>query len=67
MNKRKGLLMRVGIDQTFGNYNAPINPNTDDYIYMPIPQGDDNFKSGMRTSYDDLLSDFNSWCRANLF
>jgi len=65
MSDRKGLLIRVGIDQTFGNYNAPINPNTNDYIYMPIPQSDDDFKSGMRTSYDDLLPYFKSWCQEN--
>ncbi|MDP1665353.1 MAG: hypothetical protein Q8L79_09520 [Methylobacter sp.] len=65
MNDRKGLLMRVGIDQTFGGYNAPINPITDDYMYLPIPQGKDEFKSGMRTSYDDLLPAFESWCQKN--
>lgn len=64
MNGRKGLLMRVGIDQTFGGYNAPINPNTNDYMYLPIPEGKD-FKSGMRTSYDDLSPYFASWCQNN--
>ncbi len=34
MNKNKGLLMRVGIDQEYGHYNAPINPETNDYLYM---------------------------------
>lgn len=65
MNVRKGLLMRVGIDQTYGKYNSPINPNTNDYMYLPIPQGSDDFKSGMRTSYDDLLPYFESWCQRN--
>ena len=66
MNARKGLLMRVGIDQTYGEYNAPINPNTNDYMYLPIPQDkSDDFKSGMRTSYDDLLPYFESWCQRN--
>jgi hypothetical protein len=65
MNGRKGLLMRVGIDQTFGGYNAPINPNTNDYMYLPIPQEEDDFKSGMRTSYDDLSPYFVSWCQRN--
>jgi len=65
MNDRKGLLMRVGIDQTYVKYNAPINQSTNDYIYMPIPQGKDDFKSGMRTSYDDLLPHFESWRQKN--
>lgn len=65
MNNRKGLLVRVGIDQTFGGYNAPINPKTNDYIYMPIPQGEDDFRPEMRTSYDDLLPYFETWCQKN--
>ena len=65
MNDRKGLLVRVGIDQTFGRYNAPINPDTYDYMYMPIPQSDDDFKLGMRTAYDNLIPYFHSWCQKN--
>ena len=65
MNDRKGLLIRVGIDQTFGEYNAPINPSTNDYIYMPIPQDNANFLSGMGTTYDELLPHFESWCHKN--
>ncbi len=62
---KKGLLIRVGIDQTCGKYNSPINPDTNDYIYIPIPQGNDDFRSGMRTSYNDLLPYFKSWCKKN--
>lgn len=65
MNKRKGLLVRVGIDQTFGEYNAPINPITNDYIYMPIPQDGADFLSGMDTTYEDLVPHFESWCQKN--
>lgn len=57
--------MRVGIDQTFGRYNAPINPSTNDYLYMPIPQGNEFFKSGMETTYEDLRSEFGLWSRKN--
>lgn len=65
MSNIKGLLLRVGIDQTYGAYNAPINPLTNDYMYMPIPQGDKLFKPGMRTSYDDLRPSFHDWCQRN--
>lgn len=63
--KRKGILIRVGIDQTFGNYNAPMNPETNDYIYMPIPQSSRTFRSGMLTSYMDIKEPFLSWCNKN--
>lgn len=65
MTKKKGLLVRVGIDQTYGGYNAPINPITNDFLYMPIPQGNDCFIPGSRTSYDDLLPYFDKWKQKN--
>lgn len=65
MSDKKGLLIRVGIDQTFGEFNAPINPVTNDFLYMPIPQTDDEFISGSRTSYSDLLPYFEKWKQRN--
>lgn len=57
--------MRVGIDQTYGGYNAPINPSTNDYIYMPIPQEKSDFTLGMETTYDNLSPYFEFWCKKN--
>lgn len=63
----KGLLIRVGIDQTFGHYNAPINPETNDYLYMPIPEHKHAFKTGMQTSYAEIAPCFRSWATKNRF
>lgn len=65
MNTRKGLLMRVGIDQTYGEYNSPINPATNAYIYMPIPQENPDFLAGLETTYESLAPHFKSWCFKN--
>ena len=65
MNSKRGLLMRVGIDQTYGKYNAPINPETGDYLYMPIPQEGHEFRSGMLTSYDAMVAKFDIWNSSN--
>lgn len=35
----KGLLIRVGIDQACGGWNAPVDPDTLDFAYVPIPDG----------------------------
>jgi hypothetical protein len=35
----KGLLVRVGIDLTSGGWNAPVDPDTLDFAYVPIPDG----------------------------
>jgi len=61
----KGLLVRVGIDTTFGNYNAPINTVTNDYLYMPIPQGHSSYRDGMLTTYNDLIEPFSKWAHRN--
>lgn len=63
----KGLLMRVGIDKTFGQYNAPINPETNDYLYMPIPEDRHKFKANMTTSYSDIAPRFREWAVDNGF
>jgi hypothetical protein len=65
--KPKGLLMRVGIDKTFGQYNAPINPGTNDYLYMPIPEDRHTFKADMQTSYADIAPHFRVWAAENSY
>lgn len=34
----KALLIRVGIDSVYGNWNAPVNCNTREFVYVPIPE-----------------------------
>lgn len=34
-----GILVRVGIDQTFGGWNAPVDPESGEFVYVPIPEG----------------------------
>ena len=31
-------LVRVGIDQAVGKWNAAIDPGTGDFVYIPIPE-----------------------------
>ena len=33
----KGVLVRVGIDQASGGWNAPVAPRTGAFVYVPIP------------------------------
>ena len=57
--------MRVGIDQTFGQYNAPINPVNNDFIYLPIPQSIEDFENGKSTNYQQITGHFDNWCKNN--
>lgn len=49
-----GLLVRVGIDHSYGRWNGPVNPESGQFVYVPIPE---NFpvKSGLGRSYREVL------------
>jgi hypothetical protein len=35
----RATLVRIGIDQAYGAWNAPMDPETNDFVYVPIPEG----------------------------
>jgi hypothetical protein len=35
----RAYLVRVGIDQAFGGWNAPVDPGSNEFVYVPIPEG----------------------------
>jgi hypothetical protein len=35
----RATLVRVGIDQAYGRWNGPVDPETNDFVYVPIPEG----------------------------
>ncbi|WP_462137238.1 Nmad3 family putative nucleotide modification protein [Candidatus Mycalebacterium sp.] len=53
----RAILTRVGIDQTAdsGNWNAPCNPRTGDFVYVPIKQTKPANVSGMEKLYADTV------------
>lgn len=34
----RAYLIRIGVDQAYGAWNAPMNPETDEFVYVPIPE-----------------------------
>jgi hypothetical protein len=38
MTDPRGHLLRVGIDSDYGGWNAPVDPETGDFVYVPIPE-----------------------------
>jgi hypothetical protein len=34
----KALLVRVGVDSSCGNWNGPVNSQTGEFVYVPIPE-----------------------------
>lgn len=54
----KALLVRVGIDsgQENGNWNAPMNPNTNEFAYVPILESPSNqIELEYRTGYEEFF------------
>jgi hypothetical protein len=47
----KALLVRVGIDKTAGEWNAPANISTKEFVYIPIPEKE-KIRKGYEVSYD---------------
>jgi hypothetical protein len=35
----RATLVRIGIDQAYGAWNAPVDPATNEFVYVPIPEG----------------------------
>jgi hypothetical protein len=52
----KGLLVRIGADSGIkgGCFNAPVDSNTRDFAYAPIPE-DKRIEPGMETPYLDII------------
>ncbi|MGE5243605.1 MAG: hypothetical protein ACM3SQ_05205 [Betaproteobacteria bacterium] len=34
----RAYLVRIGIDQAFGGWNSPVSTDTNDFVYVPIPE-----------------------------
>lgn len=47
----RAALVRVGIDQAYGGWNAPMHPSTNDFVYVPIPEGSTSQHPDMATTY----------------
>ena len=47
------ILVRVGIDQSCGHWNAPCNPDNRDFVYVPIPETGHANARGLEKRYAD--------------
>ena len=58
----KGILVRVGIDSSYGHWNAPVDPNTLNYVYVPIPENPKHqFREGMGRKYSEVVPELISF------
>lgn len=52
----KALLVRVGVDSTYGRWNAPMDLSTGEFIYVPIPEKRERIRHGCERPYDEVRS-----------
>jgi hypothetical protein len=52
----RGLLVRVGIDSTYGKWNAPVRNATREFAYVSIPEeATERLRGGMIRYYDEFI------------
>jgi hypothetical protein len=50
----KAILIRIGIDHEYGGWNAPVDPVSKGFVYVPIPEKQEPLKDLLRL-YDEVL------------
>jgi hypothetical protein len=60
----RAILVRVGVDQAYGGWNAPVDPKTGEFVFVPIPDGPTKiYPSNHARSYGEMkwpLADFSA-------
>ena len=60
----KGYLVRIGVDQVYGRWNAPVDPATGEFVYVPIPDGDAKlYASGLKREYGEFVEPLSEFSR----
>ncbi|MEO0070537.1 MAG: hypothetical protein ABIK39_00385 [candidate division WOR-3 bacterium] len=52
-----GLLVRVGIDITDGKWNSPVNRDTNEFVYVPVPE-DTQDECRLRSGYAQMYNEY---------
>jgi hypothetical protein len=61
-----GFLVRAGIDHTYGHWNAPVNPITRQFIYVPIPEDTNTlYFDNLETPYKWIIPRLKKFCSEN--
>lgn len=49
----RAYLIRIGVDQAYGAWNAPMDPVTNEFVFVPIPEARP-MRQELRTSYAEI-------------
>lgn len=52
----RAILVRIGVDHSYGHWNAPVDPVTCEFVYVPIPDGEKKrYRLRCRRGYREIL------------
>jgi Nucleotide modification associated domain 3 len=51
----KAFLIRVGVDQAYGGWNAPVDPVSGEFVFVPIPESAKTFHPNCRRTLQEFL------------
>ncbi len=61
---KQGILVRVGIDQAYGRWNAPVDADSREFFYVPIPESSSTrFYPGMGRRFHEVLPSIDAFAR----
>ena len=61
----KAILVRIGVDHSYGKWNAPIDPASHEFVYVPIPESrGTRFESGCERRYKELMPALHQFAQA---
>jgi hypothetical protein len=61
---KRAILVRIGVDHSYGQWNAPVNPDSMQFVYVPIPEKSrTRFVPGLARSYLELMPALELFCR----
>jgi hypothetical protein len=58
----KAFLVRVAVDQAYGGWNAPVDPASNRFVYLPIPEKISTpFHPNLERRYDEFMPPLNDF------
>ncbi len=60
----RAYLIRIGVDQAYGGWNAPMDPQTREFVYVPIPESRP-MRAELRRTYEEIIPALDSFERSH--
>jgi len=59
----QAILVRIAVDHSYGAWNAPVDPKSREFVYVPIPENASQFLPGLARNYDEVIPPLKEFCQ----